>query len=1104
MKSKSISSSRALAIALLLHGGAHAAESTVVASTAGDDASTGAQTSVQTHVAQALQAAQAVRLAQAAPATPLPQLAQAAPAKPQPQLAQAEPATPQPQLAQTAPATPLPQLAQAAPATPQPQLAQTAPATPLPQLAQAEPATPLPQVAQAQTTQLAQTVPVSDTSSASAAPAEDVQSVTITGTRIVQRPGFESPTPLTVLSSDELLGNSANADVRESLEELPVFAGGGYDTTYGAGVPSFNEAGVSTIEMRNLGVTRTLVLLDGMRAVGSLADGLVDVDTFPQQLVKRVEVVTGGASAVYGSDAVAGVTNFILDHDFTGVKGEVSGGETTYGDGKNGKVSLAAGFKFADGKGHVLLSGEDTNQDSVSGANRAWNWSTYEYIVNPAYKPGNGQPQYITSNNAFLAAATKGGLIAYGPLAGTAFGPGGTPYMFNYGTHVPGDVFGAGGDEASTLTSDAYSLLPSQKRKNLFSRVSYDVTDHVNVYMQVSHATNWTYGIAFPQYQVATSPTAGVPVLSGNPFIPASVQAQMTALGVTSFNVGTMSYDMPWVTAETNRTTNRYVLGSTGDFDLFGENWKWDVYANLGRTFGHSYTHNARNIANYNLALDAVRDPVTGAIVCRSTLTNPNNGCVPWDTMGTGVNSQAAIDYVTGTAYDYQTVSEDDYAASVTGDLFQGWAGPISLALSAEHRRESATDIPDPLSDVSGWSSGNHQYLNASTEVSEAAIETAIPLLKDKPFAESWDLSAAYRYTDYKVSGAANTWKFGTTWTPVSSVRFRGTFSRDIRAPNISDLYQAQNYGLGAVINPWSNLSNVITRIQYGSPQLVPEVATTKTGGIVLQPTFLPGMGISLDFYDTYVKDAIALVSANNVPELCYENMQHGSDTFCNWLTWSPTAGAPYSPTGVIISAQQGNFNLASQTVRGVDGEANYRVSLDQIDLPGAFSLRVIGTRAFENFTNQGNPNVLNFETVNAAIPKWRLNSTGEYTLGHFTGSVTMRYFSGTVSSNAAIGCVSNCPLSTSVQPTYNTIYTKPTAHYYDLSLSWALDTLFGLQTDSRVFFNIRNVFDKDPPLIPAVGGSASLPYIYSRTSASNAQYDILGRTYRIGVQFKF
>ena len=930
--------------------------------------------------------------------------------------------------------------------------------------------------------------------------------VTVTGSRIAARPGYESPTPLTVLSADDLLGNSANSTVKDSLQSLPVFAGGGYNTTYGAGVPSFNSAGVSSIEMRNLGITRTLVLLDGMRAVGSLANGLVDVDTFPQQLVKRVEVVTGGASAVYGSDAVAGVTNFLLDHDFTGVKGEISGGETTYGDGGNAKLSVATGFKFAGGRGHVLLSGETANQDGVTGAERDWNWTMHEYILNPAYAAGNGLPQYITSDNAFLATATKGGLISYGPLTGIAFGEGGTPYRFNYGRRAAGDVFMEGGDAASTLTSDAYSLLPDQRRRNLFGRAAFDVTDHVNVYLQVSHATNWTSGISFPHYLVATSPTAGLLVSSGNPFIPASVQAQMTAQGVSSFRVGTMAYDLPWVTAETDRTTNRYVLGATGDFDLFATNWKWNVFGNIGRTTGHTYTHNARNVARFNLALDAVRDPASGAIVCRSTLTSPNNGCVPFNAMGTGVNGQAALNYILGTANDYQSVSQDDYAASVSGDVFQGWAGPISLALSAEHRKESAEDFPDPVSLVAGWHSGNHQYLKASTEVSEAAIETLIPLLKDKPFAESWDLSAAYRYTDYKLSGKANTWKFGTTWTPLSAVRFRGTISRDIRAPNISDLFQAQNYGLGAVINPWSNQSNVINRVQLGSPELVPEVATTKTVGVVLQPSFMPGFGLSIDYYDTLVKEAIALVSANSVPGLCFQNMQRGSSDLCDWITWDPNGGAPFSATGVIAQARQGNFNMASQKVRGVDVEATYRVSLDQLaeTLPGDVTLRVIGTRNLENFTDDGNPNTLDFDTVGAGVPKIRLNSSATYAVGQFTGGLTLRYFSGTVSSNSSIECQTGCPVSNTVQTTFDDIHTKPTAKYYDLSLAWNLESLFGRDTDSRLFLNVRNLFDKDPPLVPAIGGSASLPYIYSRTSASNAQYDILGRTFRAGINFKF
>jgi iron complex outermembrane recepter protein len=189
-----------------------------------------------------------------------------------------------------------------------------------------------------------------------------------------------------------------------------------------------------------------------------------------------------------------------------------------------------------------------------------------------------------------------------------------------------------------------------------------------------------------------------------------------------------------------------------------------------------------------------------------------------------------------------------------------------------------------------------------------------------------------------------------------------------------------------------------------------------------------------------------------------------------------------------------------------VDVEATYRLSLDQLAdaLPGAVTVRVIGTRNLENFTDDGNPNTLDFETVGAAVPKNRINSSATYTVGQFTGGVSMRYFSGTVSSNASIECRTNCPLSNTVQTTFDNIHTKPTAKYYDLSLAWSLDSLFGKSTESRLFLNVKNVFDEDPPLIPAIGGSATLPYIYSRTSASNAQYDILGRTFRAGINFKF
>lgn len=921
-----------------------------------------------------------------------------------------------------------------------------------------------------------------------------VDEVMVTGSRLVTSRGYEAPTPLTVLTAEDLFKSTANASVKESLQTLPVIAGG-YNITQGAGLPSYNQAGISSIEMRNLGINRTLVLLDGQRSVGSLASGIVDTDNFPQQLIERVEIVTGGASAVYGSDAVAGVVNFILDRDFTGVKGEISGGMTSYEDAENYKVSLAAGFPFAGGRGHVLLSGELVDNDGIDGVgDRAWGWTTKEYIINPNYTPTNGQPEYVTRNNAFLATATHGGLITYGPLRGTAFGPGGVPYQFQFGEGVLRDLFMAGGDYLETRTADAYSLLPSQERKNAFARVSYDITDNVNVFVQWSRGLNHTRGIAFPHYLVASAvaDSGGLQVLSGNPFIPASVQERMTELGLASFRVGTMAYDLPFVETETSRATDRYVVGAEGNFDLFATNWSWNAYAQFGRTTGTAKTLNARNNARFAQALDAVLAP-DGSIVCRSTLTDPTNGCVPFNPMGLGVNSQAALDYVLGTAYSYSEISQDVYAVSITGQPFENWAGPVSIALSAEHREEEAMVDPDPIARQAGWHSGNHQPLDAGTHVSEAAIELLFPLLMDKPFAEQWDLTAAYRYTDYELSGGVDTWKVGTTWAPTRSVRFRATRSRDIRAPSISDLFQAQNFGLGSQVNPWSGTTNVFGRTQDGSPGLTPEIGDTWTLGVVLQPDFAPGLNLSVDYWNTKVTDAIALVSANNVITLCYQ----GWSDLCPWITFDPAAGAPFSSTSVITTVRQGNFNLAKQTARGIDVEASYSFELSAFsNLPGTVSLRLVGSRYFENVTDNGFtvPN----EAVGASLPEVRLNGTVSYTLANFTAGLTTRYFSSTVNSNLSIECKTNCPPSDPTYITYDEI-DRDGGLYFDLSLSYR-PQLFG-NMESRLFLNIRNLTNEDPELVPQISGSGSIPYIYSRTGAL---WDTLGRVYRLGMDFKF
>lgn len=917
-----------------------------------------------------------------------------------------------------------------------------------------------------------------------ATPAEtddELATITVTGSRIA-RESYDAPTPVTLID-DNTFASTANSSLNETLRTVPAFVGG-INLTSGTGLPSFNTAGISAVNLRGLGETRTLVLLDGQRAVGSVSTGIVDVDNFPQQLIKSVEVVTGGASAVYGSDAVAGVVNFILDRDFTGFKGEVSGGETTYGDARNYKISLAGGFPFAEGRGHVLLSGEITDNEGVAGVgDRGWARTATNYIVNPAYDGVNGQPQLLLRDNVFLSTATHGGLISTGPLRGLAFGEGGVPYMFNFGEGA-GGFFMAGGDYRATMTTDAYSLLPEHGRQNAFARVSYDLTDNVNIFAQFSRGITDSFGIAFPHYQVSGGPT----VRSGNPFIPASVQEQMTALGVESFQLGTMNYDMPWVRTETERAANRYVVGAEGRFAMFDRNWKWDVYAQLGRAKSHHYTYNVRNNANYSQALDAVVHPTTGAIVCRSTLTEPNNGCQPWNPMGTGVNDALARGYVLGTAYSKQTTTQAVYAGSVTGDIIDGWAGPISIALSVEHRKEEATVHPDPVAAVSGWHSGNHMFLDAGYSVSEGAIELLVPLLRGAPLVDNWEFSAAYRRTDYEVSGGVNTWKVGSIYSMTPGFRIRTTISRDIRAPSINELFQEQNYGLISILDPESGTTVSPQRIQTGNPNLVPETADTFTAGIVLQPSFLPSLSFSADYWSISIEDSIQQILAQNIVRLCYE----GFSTLC------PRIYRDASNT--IIRVEQGNFNIASQEASGVDIAASYSFSLSSLfeRAPGDVALRLMGTRYIENVTD--NKMTLPVDSIGAVnAPKTVLTGSINYDLSRFSGGLTARYFSDVVLNNNGIQCTSGCPASTSASRTYDN-KTIDGGFYLDLSLAYRLDDWLG-GTESKVFANVRNVLNEDPSLVPS-SPLEGLGYIYSRSEGG--RWDKLGRVYRIGMQFRF
>jgi outer membrane receptor protein involved in Fe transport len=926
--------------------------------------------------------------------------------------------------------------------------------------------TPSPVISPAPAAQTPKTV-VENATQAKSSPAS-ASDIVVTGTRVI-RDGYRAPTPTTVIGAADIAAK-APANIADFVNELPSLAG---STSPKANVGSVSPGlvGINALNLRNLGANRTLVLLDGQRVAPSTITGLVDVDTLPETLVKRVDVVTGGASADWGSDAVAGVVNFVLDKDFIGLKGDAQGGVTTYGDDRNYKLSLTGGAKFAGGRGHILVSVEDAYNAGVRGiGDRSW-YNYSKLMINPAYTVTNGQPQLLAVPNAGLSVATPGGLITSGPLKGTYFGPGGVPTQFNYGPIV-GSTFMEGGDYRYADFGTTGDLDPRSSRQNVFTRLSYDVTDHVNVYAQGSYGRDSTWEQSLDQFNLGN-----ITIQPDNAFIPASIATGITA----PFSLGSLNQDLGPVIARTKRSTWRAMLGASGDFDALGSNWKWDVYGQ--RSVSHVYTA-AQNISitqNYKNAIDAVRN-TAGAIVCRSTLTNPNNECVPYDIFGTGVASQVARDYVLGTSWGRTRLSENSASGTLRGDPFSDWAGPISIATGIEYRREAVSGSNDPLSSTNSYFAGNYHATFGSYDVTEGFFEAVVPLAKDTPFVKSLDLNGAIRATSYSTSGLVATWKVGLTYSPIDDISFRITRSRDIRAPNLSELYQANQTSTTTVTDPArANASSSIFQVTQGNLNLKPEIADTLGIGAVFTPQFFPGFTVSADYYRIGIREAITTENAQATVNGCVL----GYSAFCSGITRTDNM-----ITQVLVQP----INLAKQISRGVDIEATYRRPF----LGGNLVLRALATRFLENYTDDGitpatdtvGTNGTN-GTLRNSLPKWRYVATIGFDRDPVTFTFTARGFSAGVYNTSYVQCASSCPTSTTANMTIND-NRLPGAIYFDTNI------MVKLPHQIEAYLSVDNLLDKDPAQI-AFGTNVSAAPL----SVNPLLYDVLGRTLRLGLRFK-
>ena len=928
---------------------------------------------------------------------------------------------------------------------------------------------------------------------------ESAETVVVTGSRI-QTNGYQSPTPLSVVGAAQIQ-SAANANFGDFLVELPTVVGS--PTAAGSTVSGNSaRAGINGVSLRGLGANRTLTLLDGHRMPAANQDGSIDVSLIPQQLVSRVDVVTGGASSVYGSDAVAGVVNFILDKHFTGLKGEISAGETNYGDGQNGKISLIGGMNFFNDRNHLTVSGEYARDQGVRDGNdvkqkRPWKYNGAALMGNPLYVVGNGQPALLLTLNAGYATAAPGGVVISGPLKGLAFGQGGVPYQQNTpaNTTVNGVITGVvapymtGGDGGLNNPKVKVDLAPEETRYNLFARDSFNVTDNFQLYAQFSMVRNFNEGYG-PEPVLPDALQAAVIKLD-NAYLPASVQTKMVAAGVTSIQVGSLNYDLGQLYLSTHRTSTIYTLGGSGELDIFGKPWNWDAYAQKGNTTANVTMANNISKANYLLAADAVFNS-NGAVVCRSVATNPN--CKPYDVMGTGLStrSSAGQQYVHVPAWNQTFIGQNVFGASITGETpFSLWADPISLAFDVEHREEKTNITVDANSAAIDHVFGNFNPLHGSTQVSEGAVETQVPVTTSDFMLGELNINAAYRFTAYSYFGDAQTWKIGATYKPIEDITIRVTDSRDIRAPNHLEAFTP-------AATAFSNISDVATGtnpqylgITKGSTKLTPEVASTLGVGAVVQPRFLPGFSMSVDYWSIDLGRVITTVSFAQTLALCYNGTR--PDLCANIVRTGVSQPGALPANDVLVSITSTYVNFAKREMRGVDYEMSYDAD-DLYLLPGTARLHANVTNYLQDYTQT--PNVYTKDAVGTitGATRWRYNATLTYNLDPITTSLTIRGTNGGVYNTTYVQCASGCPLSTSNNQTINND-TMPAYFYLDWSGSYDVSNLLGVT--STLFANIRNLENKNPPPF-----QANCSTLYSGCTIPSV-YDDLGRVYRVGLRFR-
>lgn len=941
--------------------------------------------------------------------------------------------------------------------------------------------------------------------------AQGAERVEITGTRI-KSIGSTSSSPITSVGKIDI-----DTTQPVAVEELVR----GLSSSYPAIGPGINNGstGIASIDLRGLGSNRTLVLINGRRFVPANLGGVVDTNSVPVSLLERVDLVTGGASAVYGADAVSGVVNFVTRRNFSGVEGTTLYSVSGEGDAVRRKNDLTIGANLAEGRGNVALHiGTTRTEPLLLGQRDYANTVISSTTGNPGGFSATGAPAQYRS--AQLTAAL--------PTSATS------NYTIDSGTGRLRPSSGANPPDGYNTNPLNYFETPLT-RTQATALGRFTINEFAEAYGELFYTrSNVTLNLA-PSGTFGTSLTLPI----GNPFIPNAVRTQLcTAYNIAAANCVagntspiTMVIDRRFVEAgpriqRYDNTSFQYTFGLRGAIP-FVDSWSYDAYYQSGRAEAILSQGNA-------FATSKLRQAINATSTTSCTVTT--GGCVPINLFGApGSISPEMLRFISTPTFQTTLVTQEVISASANGEIALAKSpfasNPLGVALGVEERTVKGQNRSDSVVQTQGEVLGS----GAPTPDREGVItfkeyylEANLPLVSKLPFVESLNLGGGYRNTDFETSAGTGqtygSWKTGLDWSPIKGLRFRAEQQRATRAPNVNELYAPVVTGLatlavdpcgGNAIGGSANAaltalcvrtgvpqafvgsvpqpsSSQIANTGGGNPSLGPERADTTTFGLVWEPEFVPGLSVSLDYWKIDINGAVSAPSALQVVNGCYSptlNPTFAFNDFCALIGRSTIDGGLSGGGSGTRGVSTQSSNLGSFDFKGYDIEARYRLQMRQFGLPNLGRIDLgLNVSLLEQADFKALPSLdtLNWDGrygVNTGTPysKTRFTQRATWTFGDYTLGYNWRF----------IGKTKVEPTTTVYRPEYTSIKDYS---YFDLNGSWQATK------NLRVSLTINNAFDKEPPFIGTgiAGGAVN----YGNTMPS--VYDVIGRRYTLSATATF